>query len=135
LGVEPAGRKPRFPGLFSILAARLLLIRASFIATSSNAAPRCSKWRWTRRGLVTILQPICWTTQEISAYVRPARHPTRPEPVRRLQQLRRPRVPLALLRQQHHRATRQNNLKEFESQVNAGYADKGLKTAGPMALI
>ena len=37
---EPAGRKPRLLGLFSMFAARLLTIFASLIAVSSNAAFR-----------------------------------------------------------------------------------------------
>ena len=38
--VEPAGRKPRLLGLFNMLLARLLVIFASFIAVSNNAALR-----------------------------------------------------------------------------------------------
>ena len=40
-----AGRNPRLPGLVNMFAARLLLIFASFIATSSKAALRIS-FRW-----------------------------------------------------------------------------------------
>ena len=38
----PAGRKPRLPGLLSMLAAKLLTIFASDVATSSRAAFRIS---------------------------------------------------------------------------------------------
>lgn len=40
VAASPAGRSPRLLGLLSMLAARLLLIRASFIATSNKAALR-----------------------------------------------------------------------------------------------